>query len=86
MEKKQEKSPKVKAIKTAKAKDVKKTKATPVKAEKSDKKELANKSLRAKMTNLETAYMAAISGKMKFGKVKSIFKKLHKEIKNSSKK
>ena len=34
-----------------------------------------------KMSKLETAYMAAISGKMKFGEVKSIFKQLHKEIK-----
>ena len=38
-----------------------------------------------KMTKLETAYMDAISGKMKFGKVKSIFKQLHKEIKKSVK-
>lgn len=38
-----------------------------------------------KMSKLETAYMAAISGEMKFGEVKSIFKKLHKEIKKSVK-
>ncbi len=38
-----------------------------------------------KMSQLETAYMAAISGEMKFGKVKSIFKQLHKEIKKSVK-
>ena len=38
-----------------------------------------------KMNKLETAYMDAISGKMKFGKVKSIFKQLHKEIKKSVK-
>ena len=38
-----------------------------------------------KMSKLETAYMAAISGEMKFGEVKSIFKKLHKEIKSSTK-
>ena len=38
-----------------------------------------------KMSKLETAYMAAISGKMKFGEVKSIFKHLHKEIKKSVK-
>jgi hypothetical protein len=37
------------------------------------------------MSKLETAYMAAISGEMKFGEVKSIFKKLHKEIKSSVK-
>ena len=38
-----------------------------------------------KMSKLETAYMAAISGEMKFGEVKSIFKQLHKEIKKSVK-
>ena len=38
-----------------------------------------------KMSKLETAYMEAISGEMKFGEVKSIFKKLHKEIKSSVK-
>jgi hypothetical protein len=38
-----------------------------------------------KMSKLETAYMAAISGEMKFGEVKSIFKQLHKEIKSSVK-
>jgi hypothetical protein len=37
------------------------------------------------MSKLETAYMAAISGEMKFGEVKSIFKQLHKEIKKSVK-
>jgi|LakMenE18May11ns_1017448.scaffolds.fasta_scaffold9857215_2 hypothetical protein len=45
-----------------------------------------NKVIHAKMTNLETAYMAAVSGKIKFGEVKSVFKKLHKEIKESRKK
>lgn len=51
------------------------------------------KNLIAKMTNpvseklitLEDAYKAAISGKIKFGEVKSIFKQLHKEIKKSVK-
>jgi hypothetical protein len=38
-----------------------------------------------KMSKLETAYMAAISGEIKFGEVKSIFKQLHKEIKSSTK-
>ncbi len=41
--------------------------------------------IQEKMSKLETAYMAAISGEMKFGKVKSIFKQLHKEIKKSVK-
>ncbi len=38
-----------------------------------------------KLSQLEMAYMAAISGKIKFGEVKSIFKQLHKEIKKSVK-
>ena len=42
--------------------------------------------IRNKMTNLETAYLEALSGKIKFGEVKSMFKKLHKEIKGSRKK
>lgn len=37
------------------------------------------------MVKLESAYEAAITGKMKFGEVKSIFKQLHKEIKKSVK-
>jgi hypothetical protein len=45
-----------------------------------------NKVIHAKMTNLETAYLEALSGKIKFGEVKSMFKKLHKEIKGSRKK
>lgn len=69
-------------------------KAEPTKAEKKTTKKVVkkaesttlNKVVRAKMTNLETAYIAAISGKIKFGEVKSVFKKLHKEIKESRKK
>jgi hypothetical protein len=38
-----------------------------------------------RMAKLETAYIAAISGEIKFGEVKSIFKQLHKEIKKSAK-
>ena len=37
------------------------------------------------MTRLESAYMSAISGEIKFGEVKSIFKQLHKQIKKSVK-
>ncbi len=59
-----------------------KTETTPKKEEKTS----INKSLRAKMTNLETAYLAAISGKMKFSEVKEMFRKLHKEVKSSTKK
>jgi hypothetical protein len=39
-----------------------------------------------KIQKLEVAYMAAISGEMKFGKVKDLFKKLHRDIKKSTKK
>ena len=37
------------------------------------------------MIKLESAYVSAISGEIKFGEVKSIFKQLHKEIKKSVK-
>lgn len=69
-------------------------KAEPVQAEKKTIKKVVkvvestdlNKEIRAKMTNLETAYLEALNGKIKFGEVKSMFKKLHKEIKESRKK
>lgn len=68
-------------------------KAEPVQAETKVKKGVKkaestdlNKEIRNKMTNLETAYLEALSGKIKFGEVKSMFKKLHKEIKGSRKK
>ena len=67
-------------------------KAEPVQAETKVKKVAKvestdlNKEIRNKMTNLETAYLEALSGKIKFGEVKSMFKKLHKEIKGSRKK
>lgn len=69
----------------------KKTENTQVKKEKvSTRKPKArvesNNSIHSKMVNLEMAYMNAISGKIKFGEVKSMFKKLHKEIKATSKK
>lgn len=41
--------------------------------------------IQERMSKLESAYMSAISGEMKFGEVKSIFKQLHKEIKKSAK-
>jgi hypothetical protein len=46
----------------------------------------SNDKLKAQITNLESAYLAALSGKIKFGEVKDIFKKMHKEIKQSNKK
>ncbi len=42
--------------------------------------------LKSNITKLESAYVAAISGKMKFAQVKDIFKKIHKEIKETTKK
>lgn len=63
-------------------------KKSTTKSTKTKKAESAQKivsPIQEKMSKLETAYMAAISGKMKFGEVKSIFKQLHKEIKKSVK-
>lgn len=85
MEKNEVKIQKVKAVKPTKVKDVKKTETKKTEKQ-ADKKEVSNKTLKAKMTNLETAYLAAMSGKMKFGKVKEMFKKFHKELKKTRKK
>jgi len=41
--------------------------------------------IRERISSLEDAYVNAISGKIKFGEVKDIFKKLHKEIKTATK-
>jgi hypothetical protein len=41
--------------------------------------------IQERMAKLESAYMSAIIGEIKFGEVKSIFKQLHKEIKKSAK-
>lgn len=41
--------------------------------------------IQERMAKLESAYESAITGEMKFGEVKSIFKQLHKEIKKSVK-
>jgi hypothetical protein len=60
---------------TVKTTNRKKTKATQV----------AVSPVQERISKLETAYMEAISGKMKFREVKSIFKQLHKEIKKSVK-
>ena len=37
------------------------------------------------ISKIENAYMNAINGEIKFGEVKSMFKKLHKEIKKNKK-
>lgn len=39
--------------------------------------------IKTEMGKLESAYLDAISGKIKFKEVRSIFEKLHKEIKKS---
>lgn len=41
--------------------------------------------IQTEMTKLETAFMAAMTGQMKFKEVKSIFLEIHKEIKKSVK-
>ena len=43
-------------------------------------------SIQTEMTKLETAFMAAMTGQMKFKEVKSIFREIHKGIKSSTKK
>jgi hypothetical protein len=72
------------------------TKKTPVmKAETPISKETPVRKTRAtkvvspiqtEMTKLETAFMAAMTGQMKFKEVKSIFREIHKGIKSSTKK
>jgi hypothetical protein len=42
--------------------------------------------IQTEMTKLETAFVAAMNGQMKFKEVKSIFLEIHKEIKTSTKK
>jgi ribosome biogenesis protein Nip4 len=42
--------------------------------------------IQTEMTKLETAFMAAMTGQMKFKEVKSIFREIHKGIKSSIKK
>ena len=75
-----------------------KTKKTPVmKSEKPISKETPVRTTRTRdtkvvspiqteMTKLETAFMAAMTGQMKFKEVKSIFREIHKGIKSSIKK
>ena len=42
--------------------------------------------IQTEMTKLETAFMAAMTGQMKFKEVKSIFREIHKGIKSYTKK
>ena len=71
------------------------TKKSPaMKAESTGEKTKTIKPVKAKKTTnvhdriskLEMAYMEALNGKIKFGEVKTMFKKIHREIKSSSKK
>ena len=60
----------------------------PIEVEKKTRRTTAKKTtpkseIHSKMSKLETAYMEALNGKIKFGEVKSMFKKFHKEIKES---
>lgn len=71
-----------------KKEEVKSPVKAPVKASvKSVKKEAKpNLNVGSELSKIGAAYAAAINGKMKFSKVKEMFKKLHKEVKKSSKK
>jgi hypothetical protein len=42
--------------------------------------------IETKMNKLESAYISAVDGQIKFSKIKEIFREIHKEIKNSVKK
>jgi hypothetical protein len=53
------------------------------KAKKTTKRVTPKNEIHSRMSKLETAYMEALNGKIKFGEVKSMFKKFHKEIKES---
>lgn len=50
------------------------------------KKEVKTLNVSSELSKIGAAYMAALNGKMKFSEVKDMFKKLHKEVKKSSKK
>ncbi len=64
-------------------------KQSTTKKAKTEKKNITNSTpeieLQTKMNLLQKAYLAALSGEIKFGEVKSMFKKLHKEIKSEKK-
>lgn len=73
----------------ARVEKVKTTKAEKSQVEKNEPKAqtpVKQVAIHSKIQKLEIAYMAALSGEMKFGEVKSMFKKLHKAIKKSAKK
>jgi hypothetical protein len=72
--------------KTIKKVEPKKSSKPSTKKEKNISSIDVDNSLHSKILNLESAYADAISGKIKFGEVKDMFKKLHKEIKSTTKK
>jgi hypothetical protein len=70
------KSPAMKTEKAISTEPVKRTRTTRAKVV---------SPIQTEMTKLETAFMAAMTGQMKFKEVKSIFLEIHKEIKKSAK-
>ncbi len=78
-----EKKTKKPAVKATTKKVKPETKKT---TEKVETKVDSTETLKYNITKLESAYVEAISGKMKFAQVKDIFKKIHKEIKQSNRK
>ena len=73
------KAPVMKTEKTISTEPVKRTRTTrPTRAK-------VVSPIQTEMTKLETAFMAAMTGQMKFKEVKSIFLEIHKEIKKSTK-
>jgi predicted lipoprotein len=61
------------------------SKETPVRTRRTRSTKVVS-SIQTEMTKLETAFMAAMTGQMKFKEVKSIFREIHKGIKSSIKK
>ncbi len=53
------------------------------KAKRTTRRVTPKNEIHSRMSKLETAYMEALNGTIKFGEVKSMFKKFHKEIKEA---
>jgi hypothetical protein len=71
--------------KTVKKAPVKKTTPKPEKTIKVSHISLPDM-ITSELSKLNTAYTEAMNGKLKFSEVKEMFKKLHKDVKNFSKK
>lgn len=52
---------------------------------KSVKETVKTNAINTELSKIEAAYKQAINGKIKFSEVKEMFKKLHREVKKSSK-